>query len=199
MRNYPEALEGLVEELRKLPGIGRKTAERLAFHLVRVPSSQAEALAGAITAVKNRLQLCSDCQNLTETDPCSLCRDSSRESEILCVVEFPADLASIENSRGYHGRYYVLHGTMAPLQGIGPDELPLEKLKEVVVRFGVKEVIIATNLTTDGNATAQLVSQELRPLGVRLSRPACGLPVGADLEYMDQVTIQKSMEGRNPF
>lgn len=199
MQNYPEALEGLVEELRRLPGIGRKTAERLAFHMVRIPPAQAEALAAAIMAVKNRLQLCSECQNLTESDPCAICRDGGRDQDTLCVVEFPADLASIENSRGYRGRYYVLHGAMAPMQGIGPDELRLEKLKETVRRLGVREVIVATNLTTDGNATAQLLSRELRPLGVLLSRPACGLPVGADLEYMDQVTISRSMEGRHPF
>ncbi|HDS16490.1 MAG TPA: recombination protein RecR [Proteobacteria bacterium] len=199
MPSYPEALLGLVEELKKLPGVGRKTAARLAFHMVRLPLGEAERLAAAIIDVKNRLLLCSFCQNLTEQDPCPLCRDYARDRNKLCVVEYPADLISIENSGAFKGRYFVLHGTLAPIQGIGPEELRLEKLYHNIVAEKISEVVLATNPTVEGNATALYLSRFLRPLGILLSRPACGLPVGADLEYMDPVTIQKSLDGRNPF
>ncbi len=199
MNSYPESLTGLVEQLKKLPGIGRKTAARLAFHMVRMPEGDAEKLAEAILEVKKRLSLCSFCQNLTETDPCSICRDPHREVYQLCVVEYPADAASIENSGAFHGRYFVLHGNLAPMQGQGPESLRLERLQEIVVTQQISEVIIATNPTVEGNATALLISRVLQPLGVQLSRPACGLPVGADLEYMDPVTIRKSLDGRGPL
>ena len=199
MNSYPESLTGLVEQLKKLPGIGRKTAARLAFHMVRMPEGDAEKLAEAIIEVKKRLSLCSFCQNLTESDPCSICRDPHREVYQLCVVEYPADAASIENSGAFHGRYFVLHGNLAPMQGQGPEGLRLERLKEIVVTRQISEVIIATNPTVEGNATALLISRILQPLGVQLSRPACGLPVGADLEYMDPVTIRKSLDGRGPL
>jgi len=199
MNSYPESLTGLVEQLKKLPGIGRKTAARLAFHMVRMPEGDAEKLAEAILEVKKRLSLCSFCQNLTETDPCSICRDPHREVYQLCVVEYPADAASIENSGAFRGRYFVLHGNLAPMQGQGPESLRLERLQEIVVTQQISEVIIATNPTVEGNATALLISRVLQPLGVQLSRPACGLPVGADLEYMDPVTIRKSLDGRGPL
>ncbi|MEA3348587.1 MAG: recombination mediator RecR [Pseudomonadota bacterium] len=196
MKSYPGSLQGLVEQLMKLPGVGRKTAARLAFHMVRMPVEQAEKLASAIVDVKNRLALCSFCQNLTESDPCPLCRDLGRDPHQLCVVEYPADVASIENSGAFRGRYFVLHGTLSPMQGMGPDDLRLEKLRKIIVGQKISEVVIATNPTVEGNATALLLSRYLRPLGVHLSRPACGLPVGADLEYMDPVTIRKSLDGR---
>ncbi len=183
-------------QLRKLPGVGHKTAARLAFHLVRRPAAEIEALAAAILEVGERLVLCSSCQNPTESDPCPLCSDPTRDRHKLCVVEFPADLASIENSGAFKGRYFVLHGTLAPMQGVGPDDLRLEKLRQLVADGEIEEVILATNPTVEGNATALLVGEHLRPLGVRLSRPACGLPVGADLEYMDPVTISRSLAGR---
>lgn len=184
-------------QLKKLPGVGPKTAARLAFHLVRQPAAEIEALANAISAVGERLSLCSCCQNLTETDPCPLCSDSGRDRHKLCVVEFPADLVSIENSGAFKGRYFVLHGTLAPMQGVGPEDLRLEKLRQLVAGGEIEEVILATNPTVEGNATALLISEYLRSLPVRLSRPACGLPVGADLEYMDPVTIRRSLDGRD--
>jgi len=183
-------------QLRKLPGVGPKTAARLAFHLVRQPSADLESLAAAILDIRERLVLCSFCQNLTEIDPCPLCRDESRDRHLLCVVEYPADLVAIENSGAFRGRYFVLHGTLAPLQGVGPEDLRLEKLKEIVTDARIEEVILATNPTVEGNSTALLLRENLHPLGVRLSRPACGLPVGADLEYMDPVTICRSLDGR---
>jgi len=196
MKSYPPALEELISQLKKLPGVGPKTAARLAFDLVRRPAVEGEALAAAILRVKEKLTLCRDCQNLTESDPCPLCRDSGRDRNLICVVEFPADLAAIENSGAYNGRYFVLHGNLAPLQGAGPDDLRIERLIARVRNEGISEVILATNPTVEGNTTALLISEKLRSAGVRLSRPACGLPVGADLEYMDQVTIRKSLEGR---
>ena len=199
MKSYPGSLQGLVEQLMKLPGVGRKTAARLAFHMVRMPGEQAEKLAAAIIDVKNRLTLCSFCQNLTEHELCPICIDATRDAHQLCVVEYPADVASIENSGAFKGRYFVLHGLLAPMQGLGPDDLRLEKLRQIVLEQNISEVVLATNPTVEGNATALFLSRYLRPLGVNLSRPACGLPVGADLEYMDPVTIRKSLDGRGPL
>ncbi len=196
MYKYPEPLKKLVEQLMKLPGVGRKTADRLAFHIVRMSPPEAMRLSQAIHEVTSRLRLCSDCQNLTEVDPCPLCSDSSRNTRQLCVVEFPADVTAIEKSRAFKGRYFVLHGAVAPLRGIGPDDLRLDRLKELVIRRQIQEVIISTNLTVEGNATAVYIATLIRPLNVHISRPACGLPVGADFEYMDPVTIEKSIKGR---
>ncbi len=199
MNSYPGSLQGLVEHLMKLPGVGRKTASRLAFHIVRMPGEQAEDLAAAIIEVKSRLALCSFCQNLTEYELCPICSDTSRDSHKLCVVEYPADVAAIENSGAFKGRYFVLHGILAPMQGLGPDDLRLEKLRQIVVNEKISEVVLATNPTVEGNTTALFLSRFLRPLGAHISRPACGLPVGADLEYMDSVTIRKSLDGRGPL
>ena len=196
MNEYPEPLKKLVEQLMKLPGVGRKTADRLAFHIVRMASSEAMRLSQAIHEVTSRLQLCSDCQNLTEVDPCPFCSDSSRDTRQLCVVEFPADVTAIEKSGAFKGRYFVLHGAVAPLRGIGPEDLRLDRLKNLVIRERIQEVIISTNLTVEGNATAMYIAALLKPLEVVITRPACGLPVGADFEYMDPVTIEKSISGR---
>lgn len=196
MYRYPESLQNLVRELVKLPGIGRKTADRLAFHMVRREPAEVEALAAAIRDVKRRLTLCSTCQNLTERDPCELCADTARDSRQLCVVEFPADVTAIEQSAAYRGRYFVLHGVFAPMQGIGPDELRLDRLVERVRAGGVSEVMVSTNLTMEGNATASWIAELLKPLAVTVTRPACGIPVGGDLEYMDPVTIERSIRGR---
>ena len=196
MNEYPEPLKKLVEQLMKLPGVGRKTADRLAFHIVRMASPEAMRLSQAIHEVTSRLQLCSDCQNLTEVDPCPFCSDSSRDTRQLCVVEFPADVTAIEKSGAFKGRYFVLHGAVAPLRGIGPEDLRLDRLKNLVIRERIQEVIISTNLTVEGNATAMYIAALLKPLEVVITRPACGLPVGADFEYMDPVTIEKSISGR---
>jgi recombination protein RecR len=196
MYRYPESLQNLVHQLMKLPGIGRKTADRLAFHMVRMDAAEVKALAAGIRDVKERLTLCSTCQNLTERDPCDLCADASRDAEKLCVVEFPADVIAIEQSAAYRGRYFVLHGVFAPMQGIGPDELRLDRLVERVQTGGVSEVIVSTNLTMEGNATAAWIAERLKPLAVTVTRPACGIPVGGDLEYMDPVTIERSIRGR---
>ncbi|MBW1645731.1 MAG: recombination protein RecR [Deltaproteobacteria bacterium] len=196
MQSYPDSLKKLVEQLMKLPGVGRKTADRLAFHLVRVPRREAESLAAAVLEVKDRLSLCSSCQNLTDTDPCPICADPGRDRRLLCVVEMPADVTAIEKSGAFNGRYFVLHGCVAPLQGLGPDDLRLDRLQNLVEREEIQEVIVSTNLTVEGNATAVFIAELLKPLDVRVSRPACGLPVGADFEYMDPVTIEKSILGR---
>ncbi len=196
MQSYPEALKNLVEQLLKLPGVGRKTADRLAFHLVRVPRREAEDLAAAVLEVKERLSLCSSCQNLTDVDPCPLCSDPGRDQQLLCVVEMPADVTAIEKSGAFNGRYFVLHGCVAPLQGLGPEDLRLDRLRDLVAREQIREVIVSTNLTVEGNATAVFIAELLKPLEVQVSRPACGLPVGADFEYMDPVTIEKSIMGR---
>jgi len=196
MHKYPEPLKKLVEQLMKLPGVGRKTADRLAFHIVRMSPPEAMRLSQAINEVTSRLQLCSICQNLTEVDPCPLCSDSSRDALQLCVVEFPADVTAIEKSGAFRGRYFVLHGAVAPLQGVGPEDLRLNRLKNLVVRKRITEVIISTNLTVEGNVTAMYIAALLKPLNIHISRPACGLPVGADFEYMDPVTIEKSINGR---
>lgn len=196
MHKYPGPLKNLVTQLMKLPGVGRKTADRLAFHIVRMSPPEAICLSQAIHEVTSRLQLCSDCQNLTETDPCPLCSDPSRDVQQLCVVEFPADVVAIEKSGAFKGRYFVLHGSVAPLQGVGPDDLRLGHLKDLVVRKRIREVIVSTNLTVEGNVTATYIATLLKPLNIHISRPACGLPVGADFEYMDPVTIEKSINGR---
>ncbi len=196
MYKYPEPLKKLVEQLMKLPGVGRKTADRLAFHIVRLSPPEALRLSQAIQEVTSRLQLCSHCQNLTEIDPCPLCSDPARDKRLLCVGESPADVTAIEKSGAFKGCYFVLHGAVAPLQGVGPEDLRLDRLKNLVIQRSVREVIISTNLTVEGNATAVYIADLLKPLNVQVSRPACGLPVGADIEYMDPVTIEKSISGR---
>jgi len=190
------SMSRLVAQLTRLPGIGEKTAGRLAFHILRAERGYAEALAEAIVAVQRDTRLCSRCFALTETDPCPICADPRRAADVLCVVEEPADLLAVERAREFRGRYHVLHGTLAPLDGIGPDEL---KIQPLLVRLGeepVREVILATNPTAEGEATALYLAKLLKPLGVRVTRIAHGLPVGADLEYADVMTVGRALEGR---
>jgi len=190
------SMSRLVAQLTRLPGIGEKTAGRLAFHILRAERGYAEALAEAIIAVQRDTRLCSRCFALTETDPCPICADPRRAADVLCVVEEPADLLAVERAREFRGRYHVLHGTLAPLDGIGPDEL---KIQPLLVRLGeepVREVILATNPTAEGEATALYLAKLLKPLGVRVTRIAHGLPVGADLEYADVMTVGRALEGR---
>jgi recombination protein RecR len=193
---FAAPLERLIEHLRKLPGVGQKSAQRLAFHILRSDSEEARALAQAIVEVKEKIRLCSICFNITDTDPCLVCADASRDAAGLCVVEEPHNLVSIEKSGMFHGRYHVLHGSIAPLRGIGPDDLKIGPLLERLRDGTVKEVILATNPNVEGEATAVYLSRLLKPIGVRVTRIALGLPVGSELEYADEVTVGKALEGR---
>ena len=190
------SMERLVEELKRLPGIGEKTALRLAFHVLRAEHSYAANLAHALIGVKEESRFCSDCFGLTEQDPCSICADPRRRGEEICVVEEAADMMAFERAQEFRGRYHVLGGALAPLDGVGPDELRFGELVTRIGGGGVEEVIVATNPSTEGEATAHYLARILKPLGVRVSRIARGLPMGGDLEYADIVTIVQSFEGR---
>lgn len=194
--SFPEPLTRLVEELQRLPGIGPKGAQRLAFHMLKAPRENAERLAAAIRDLKARVTYCSVCSNITDTDPCSYCSDDTRDRHIICVVEEPNNVPGIEKTREFRGLYHVLMGAISPLQGIGPDEL---KVKELLTRLSsgeVQEVILATNPNVEGEATALYLARLLKPIGVRVTRIAMGVPVGSDLEYADEVTMHKALEGR---
>ena len=186
----------LIEQLTRLPGIGEKTAGRLAFYVLRADRRYAQDLAEALLAVKDETRLCSVCFALTEVDPCPICSDPGRSAEVICVVEEPADLLAVERAREFHGRYHVLHGALAPLDGIGPDELKIQPLLLRLRDGTVREVILATNPTAEGEATALYIARLVKPLGVRVTRIARGLPMGGDVEYTDVVTLAKSLEGR---
>lgn len=196
---YSDPIQRLVRELSKLPGIGQKTAARLAFHILRSPTEQARSLAIALVEVKEKIRLCSTCMNLTELDPCELCQDPARDRNTLCIVAHPPDLLAVERTGSYRGRYHVLHGVLSPLEGVGPDDL---RLRELLARLQgpsaepVEEVIVATSPNVEGEATAMYVARTLKPLGVRVTRIASGLPIGGDLEYADGVTITRALEVR---
>ena len=192
----PPAVTELIDELQKLPGIGQKTAERLSFFLMRNKADQANKLANAIRNIKDKIILCSVCYGITEADPCGICSDNSRDQKQICVVEEPHDVYVMENMGYFKGIYHVLMGVISPLDGIGPDDLNIDALKEKVARKGIREVILATNPDMEGESTAVFVSKVLKPLGVRVTRIARGLPVGSDIEYADSVTLLKSLEGR---
>ncbi len=192
---FAAPLERLIEAFRKLPGIGAKSAQRLAFHVLRGSREEAQALAAALLEVKETIRLCSTCFNITDTDPCLVCSDDDRDRSQVCVVEEPHNLVAIEKS-GFRGLYHVLHGSIAPLRGLGPDDLKIAPLLERLRDGSVKEVILATNPNVEGEATAVYLSRLLKPLGVRATRIALGLPVGSELEYADEVTVGKAMEGR---
>ena len=192
-----DPIRRLVQELARLPGIGEKTATRLAFHLVRGNRQQVHDLAQALIDVTDKIRLCSVCMNMTEQDPCTLCSDTRRETDMLCVVASPSDLIAIDRGGHFRGRYHVLHGLLSPLEGIGPDDL---RIAELVRRLGtdspIREVIIATSPNVDGEATAMYIARVIKPLGVKVSRIATGLPVGGELEYSDQATIARAIAGR---
>jgi recombination protein RecR len=194
--SLPEPLARLVEQLQKLPGIGAKGAQRLAFHVLKNPREDAERLCDAIRDVKERVTYCSACNNITDTDPCVYCTDPRRDHRIICVVEEPQNVTVVEKTREFRGQYHVLMGALSPLQGIGPDDLKIKGLLHRVAGGGVEEVIIATNPTVEGEATALYLARLLKPLGVRVTRIAMGIPVGSDLEYADEVTMTRAMEGR---
>jgi recombination protein RecR len=194
--SLPEPLARLVEQLQKLPGIGAKGAQRLAFHILRNPREDAEHLCGAIRDVKEQVTYCSVCNNITATDPCAFCAGASRDRRVICVVEEPQNVMVVEKTREFRGLYHVLMGTLSPLQGIGPDDLKIKGLLDRVGAGGVEEVILATSPTVEGEATALYLARLLKPLGVRVTRIAMGIPVGSDLEYADEVTMTRAMEGR---
>jgi len=186
----------LIQQLTRLPGIGEKTAGRLAFYVLRADRSYAQALSEALLAVKDETRLCSVCFALTEADPCPICTDLTRSPEAICVVEEPADLLAVERAREFRGRYHVLHGALAPLDGVGPDELKIQPLLCRLRDGTVREVILATNPTAEGEATALYLARLIKPLGVRVTRIAHGIPVGGDLEYVDVMTVGRALEGR---
>lgn len=186
----------LIEELRKLPGIGSKSAQRLAFHILRSSSEDADALADAVREVKARLRLCSICNNITDVDPCLYCACPTRNQRMVCVIEEPTNIATIEKTRGYNGVYHVLHGTLSPLHGVGPEHLRTGTLQARVARGEIDEIILATSPTVEGEATAHYLAGILRNGVVRISRIATGVPAGSDIEYADEVTMTKAMEGR---
>jgi recombination protein RecR len=192
----PDPLAELITALQRLPGIGARSAQRLAFHVLKTPREEVDALIDAMRVVKDRVTYCSTCGNLTDIDPCRYCTDGDRDARIICVVEQPENVSSIERARGFRGRYHVLMGTISPLQGIGPDELKIKGLLGRVAEGGVEEIILATNPNVEGEATAMYLAKLLKPLGVRVSRIAMGVPVGSDLDYTDEFTMSKAMEGR---
>ena len=186
----------LIEELKKLPGVGGKTAQRFAFHILRASDEDAELLSDSIRQLKVSLHLCSVCNNITDVDPCVYCASPTRNQRLVCVVEEPTNIAAIEKTRNYNGVYHVLHGTLSPLHGVGPDQLRIASLAHRVEAGNVDELIIATNPTVEGEATATYLARLLKSSGIRITRIATGVPVGSDIEYADEVTMQKAMEGR---
>jgi recombination protein RecR len=196
MPDFAEPIARLIDELKHLPGIGQKTAQRLAFHLLRATPEEALALADSIRDAKQNIRECSVCNNITDTDPCFYCTSASRTPKTICVVEEPHNILAIEKTRQYSGLYHVLGGSLSPLQGVGPDQLKIKSLIDRMKNSGVEEIILATNPNAEGEATAVYLSKLLKPLGVRVTRIGVGIPVGSDLEYADEVTMMKAMEGR---
>ena len=195
MRAFPAALERLTEQFARLPGIGSKTAQRLAFHVLSLPQDEAEAFAAAILDAKRTVHTCAVCQNLTDREICGICDDPQRDHGLICVVAEPRDVVAMERSREYQGVYHVLHGVISPLNHVGPDDLKLKELLQRVGEGNVREVIMATNPDTEGEATAMYVSRHLKPLEVKVTRLAYGIPVGSQLEYADEVTLLRALEG----
>lgn len=196
MKYYAKPLNKLINELSKLPGIGGKTAQRLAFHILSMDNKEAMDLAEAIIDAKKSMTYCSVCGNLTDNDPCAICSDESRDKSVICIVESPKDVVAMEKIREYRGYYHVLHGAISPMDGIGPDDINLKSLIMRLQDEAVKEIIIATNPNIEGEATAMYIARLIKPSGIKVSRIAHGIPVGGDLEYADEVTLLKAVEGR---
>ena len=196
MSRFAEPMARLIEELKKLPGVGTKSAQRLAFHILRSSEDDANLLAGAIHDVKASLRLCSTCNNITDVDPCVYCSSPTRNQRLICVVEEPTNIASVEKTRHYNGVYHVLHGAISPIHGVGPEQLRIANLMKRVEAGQADEVILATNPTVEGEATATYLSGQLRRAGLKVTRIATGIPAGSDIEYADEITMLKAMEGR---
>jgi recombination protein RecR len=196
MGTHAKPIDNLIEALTRLPGVGKKSATRLAFHILRSSTAEAQGLARAILDVKEKIHLCTRCFNLTDEDPCRICQDEHRNRETLCVVEGPNDLIAIENTGEYKGRYHVLHGTISPLEGIGPEDLKVKELMDRLRKEKVSEVILAISPTVEGSTTALYLADLIKPLGVRVTRIAYGIPMGSEIEYVDSMTLSKAMEGR---
>jgi len=196
MSRFAEPMARLIDELKKLPGVGSKSAQRLAFHILRSSEDDADALAGAIHEVKASLRLCSICNNITDIDPCVYCSSATRNQRLICVVEEPTNIAAVEKTRHYNGVYHVLHGAISPIHGVGPEQLRISNLMKRVEDGQADEVILATNPTVEGEATATYLSGQLRRAGLKVTRIATGIPAGSDIEYADEITMLKAMEGR---
>jgi recombination protein RecR len=196
MSRFAEPMARLIDELKKLPGVGSKSAQRLAFHILRSSEEDATALAGAIHEVKASLRLCSICNNITDVDPCVYCSSATRNQRLICVVEEPTNIAAVEKTRHYNGVYHVLHGSISPIHGVGPEQLRISNLMKRVEDEQADEIIIATNPTVEGEATATYLSGQLRRAGLKVTRIATGIPAGSDIEYADEITMLKAMEGR---
>jgi recombination protein RecR len=196
MSRFAEPMARLIDELKKLPGVGSKSAQRLAFHILRSTADDADALAGAIHDVKASLRLCSVCNNITDVDPCVYCSSATRNQRLICVVEEPTNIASVEKTRHYNGVYHVLHGAISPIHGVGPEQLRISNLMKRVEDGQADEIILATNPTVEGEATATYLSSQLRRAGLKVTRIATGIPAGSDIEYADEITMLKAMEGR---
>jgi len=193
---YAPPVARLIEEFEKLPGIGHKTAQRLAFHVLDLPVEKTEALAEAIRDAKLKTRYCSICSNLTETDPCNICSSVKRDHGVICIVEDPRDVVAMERIREFNGIYHVLHGVISPMEGVGPEDIKIKELLQRIREGEIREVILATNPDVEGEATAMYISKLLKPIGIRTTRIAHGIPVGGDLEYADEVTLAKALEGR---
>ena len=196
MSNFSKPIENLIRQLSKLPGIGQKTAQRLAFHIINMEDEDAKALSSSILEAKEKIQFCSICQNIADSNPCEICSSAERSGEVICVVESPREVIAMEKSKEFNGKYHVLHGTISPSNSITPDMLKIRELVERLASDDIKEVILATNPTIDGEATAMYIARLLKPFGIKITRIARGLPMGADIEYADEVTITKALENR---